>query len=69
MLSKNRVISTFASFVPIYFFIIDFLYFLATEFFEIQMLTEVSNREDTLLLTLTQGCLIMAYIFSSICER
>ena len=33
------------------------------------MLTEVSNREDTLLLPLTQGCLVMAYIFSPICER
>ena len=57
MLSKKRVISTFAFFlnVPIYFLILDFYYFLAADFFESQMLVivEVSeNREDTLLLPL-----------------
>ncbi len=69
MLSKNRVISTFAFFVPIYFLILDFYYFLAADFFESQMLSEVSNREDTLLLPFNQGYLILAYTFSSICER
>ena len=63
MLSKNRVISTFASFEPIYLLFKIFYYFLDADFFESQMLTEVSNREDTLILPLTQGCLLWPIYF------
>lgn len=69
MFSKNRIISTFATFVPIYFLPWIFYSYLAADFFESQMLNDVSRGEDMLLLPLTLGCLIMAYIFSSIYER
>lgn len=67
MFSKNRIISTFATFVPIYFLPWIFYSYLAADFFESQMLNDVSRGEDMLLLPLTLGCLIMAYIFSFIC--
>jgi ABC-type uncharacterized transport system permease subunit len=66
MFSKNRIISTFATFVPIYFLPWIFYSYLASDFFESQMLTDVSRGEDMLLLPLTLGCIIMAYVFSSI---
>ena len=68
MFSKNRIISTFATFVPIYFLPWIFYSYLAADFFESQMLTDVSREEDMLLLPLTLGCVIMAYVFSSIYE-
>lgn len=68
MFSKNRIISTFATFVPIYFLPWIFYSYLAADFFESQMLTDVSRGEDMLLLPLTLGCVIMSYVFSSIYE-
>lgn len=68
MFSKNRIISTFATFVPIYFLPWIFYSYLAADFFESQMLTDVSRGEDMLLLPLTLGSIIMAYVFSSIYE-
>ena len=50
-------------------FPLDFYSFLAADFFESQIHTDVSRGKDTLLLTLTLGCLIIAYIFSSIYEE
>jgi len=69
MFSKPRIISTFASFVVIYFFPWIFYTYLAVDFFESQMITDVSRGDDMLLLPLTIGCLIMAYMFSSIYEK
>ena len=69
MFSKLRIISTFASFVIIYFFPWIFYAYLAVDFFESQMITDVSRGDDMLLLPLTIGCLIMAYLFSSIYEK
>ena len=69
MFSKPRIISTFASFVIIYFFPWIFYAYLAVDFFESQMITDVSRGDDMLLLPLTIGCLIMAYLFSSIYEK
>ena len=69
MFSKLRIISTFASFVIIYFFPSIFYAYLAVDFFESQVITDVSRGDDMLLLPLTIGCLIMAYLFSSIYEK
>jgi hypothetical protein len=69
MFSKPRIISTFASFVIIYFFPWIFYAYLAVDFFESQVITDVSRGDDMLLLPLTLGCLIMAYLFSSIYEK
>ena len=69
MFSKPRIISTFASFVIIYFFPWIFYAYLAVDFFESQMITDVSRGDDMLLLPLTIGCFIMAYLFSSIYEK
>jgi len=69
MFSKPRIISTFASFVIIYFFPWIFYAYLAVDFFESQMITDVCRGDDMLLLPLTIGCLIMAYLFSSIYEK
>ena len=69
MFSKPRIISTFASFVIIYFFPWIFYAYLAVGFFESQVITDVSRGDDLLLLPLTIGCLIMAYLFSSIYEK
>tara|TARA_A200000113_G_scaffold221098_1_gene232369 strand:- start:365 stop:796 length:432 start_codon:yes stop_codon:yes gene_type:complete len=67
--SKPRIISTFASFVVIYFFPWIFYAYLAVDFFESQVITDVSRGDDMLLLPLTLGCLIMAYLFSLIYEK
>jgi hypothetical protein len=69
MFSKPRIISTFGSFVIIYFFPWIFYAYLAVDFFESQMITDVSRGDDMLLIPLTIGCLIMAYLFSSIYEK
>ena len=69
MISKPRIISTFASFVVIYFFSWIFYAYLAVDFFESQVITDVSRGDDMLLIPLTIGCLIMAYLFSSIYEK
>lgn len=69
MFSKPRIISTFASFVVIYFFPWIFYAYLAVDFFESQVITDVSRGDDMLILPLTIGCLIMAYLFSSIYEK
>lgn len=66
MFSKNRILSTFAAFVTIYFLPWIFYSYLAADFFESQMLTDISRREYMLLLPLTLGCIIMACVFSSI---
>jgi hypothetical protein len=50
--SKPRIISTFASFVIIYFFNWVFYAYLAVDFFESQMITDVSRGDDMLLLPL-----------------
>ena len=68
MFSKNRIISTFATFVPIYFLPWIFYSYLAADFFESQMMNDVSRGEDMLLLPLSLVCIIMAYVFSSIYE-
>ena len=69
MFSKPRIISTFASFVIIYFFPWIFYAYLAVDFFESQMITNVSRGDDMILLPLIISCLIMAYLFSSIYEK
>ena len=69
MFSKPRIISTFASFVVVYFFPWIFYAYLAADFFESQVFTDVSRGDDMLLLPLSIGCLIMAYLFSSIYEK
>ena len=69
MISKPRIISTFASFVVIYFFSWIFYAYLAVDFFESQVITDVSRGDDMLLLPLTINCLIMAYLFSTIYEK
>ena len=69
MFSKPRIISTFVSFVIIYFFAWIFYACLAVGFFESQVITDVSRGDDILLLPLTIGCFIMAYLFSSIYEK
>ena len=69
MFSKPRIISTFASFVTIYFFPWIFYTYLAADFFESQMIEDVSRGDDMLLLPLTLGCLIMAYLFLTIYEK
>ena len=69
MFSKPRIISTFASFSIIFFFPWIFYAYLAVDFFESQVITDVSRGDDMLLIPLTIGCLIMAYLFSSIYEK
>ena len=63
MFSKPRIISTFVSFVIIYFFPWIFYAYLAVGFFESQVITDVSRGDDILLLPLTIGCFLMLTCF------
>lgn len=68
MFSKSRIISTFATFVVIYFFPWIFYEFIAKNFFEKQMINDVSRGNEMILWAVTVGCVIMAYLFSTIYE-